>query len=131
MSFVRIQTIGSLIFLTAAIFLLTASAARAVTFTVEGFNSTGVTASVDATYNATSATEATITLMVMNTTPDPPTNGAITGLAFNVPTSVTGLSSFSFSSDDPGAKNFSAFLLPNNVDAGPSRASTSASPTAR
>ena len=119
MNTVRIQTIGSLIFLTAAIFLLTVSTAPAAVFTVAGFNGTGVTTSVDATYTASCATEATITLMVMNTTPSPPTNGAITGLAFNVPTNVTGLASFSFSSTDPDAKNFTAFLLPNNVDAGP------------
>jgi len=120
MNTVRIQIIGNLLFLTAAIFLLlSASVARADTFTVAGYNGTGVTASVDATYNASSATEATITLVVMNTTPSPPTNGAITGLAFNVPTDVTGLTSFSFSSDDPDAKNFTAFLVPDNVDAGP------------
>ena len=116
---VRIQTIGSLLFLTAAILLLTASASRAITFQATGVNGTGVTDSVEVSYNATSATKATITLMVTNTTPLPPANGAITGLALHLPGSVTGLTDFTFSSDDRGAKKFNAFLLPDGVDAGP------------
>ncbi len=89
---------------------LSTGTARAVTFPVSGFNGTGVTASVDFTYTPTDANAGTVTIMVTNTTPDPPGGGAITGLAFNVPTNVTGISSFMFSSTDPQAADFFSFL---------------------
>jgi hypothetical protein len=87
-----------------------AGTASATTFPVTGFNGTGVTASVDFTYVPTDATAGTATIMVTNTTPNPPGAGAITGLAFNVPTGVTGISSFMFSSTDPQAANFNSFI---------------------
>lgn len=119
MKYVRLLTIVSSILVTAGLILSGPGAANAVSFSVSGFAGTGVTATIDATYSSSSSTDATITLMVTNTTPSPPTNGAITGLAFNIPTIVTGLTSFSFSSTDSGAKNFTAFLIPDNVGAGP------------
>ncbi len=119
MKYVRVLTTVSSILLAAGLILLGPGAANAVSFSVSGFAGTGVTATIEALYSSSTSTEATITLMVINTTPSPPTNGAVTGLAFNVPTTVTGLTSFSFLSTDSGAKNFSAFLIPDNVDAGP------------
>jgi len=119
MNNVRLATIASPFLLAAGLILSGPGTADATTFSVSGFAGTGVTATIDANYSSSSATEATITLMVTNTTPSPPTNGAITGLAFNVPSIVTGLTSFSFSSSDSGAKDFTAFLIPDNVGAGP------------
>jgi hypothetical protein len=92
--------------------------AHAVTFPVDGFFGTGVSASVDFTYAPTNSTAGTVTIMVTNTTPDPPGAGAITGLAFNVPTNVTGISSFMFSSTDPEAANFFSFIDIDAVGAG-------------
>jgi hypothetical protein len=92
--------------------------ARADTFGVQGYAGTGVTADVAVSYQATSATEATVTLMVTNTTGAPPTYGAVTGLALNLPSNVSGLSDFSFSATDKGAKKFSAVMMPDGVGAG-------------
>jgi hypothetical protein len=98
--------------------ILVAGPAGATVFNVSGFAGTGVTAQVDFAYSASNSTAATLTIMVTNTTPSPPTNGAFTGLAFNVPTNVTGISDFSFNSTDPQAAGFNAFLDPNAVGAG-------------
>ena len=98
--------------------LSSAATARATTFPVTGFNGTGATASVDFTYTPTDATAGTVTIMVTNTTPNPPGAGAITGLAFNVPTNVTGISSFMFSSTDPQAASFFSFIDIDAVGAG-------------
>lgn len=98
--------------------LSSAATVRATTFPVAGFNGTGATASVDFTYTPTDATAGTVTIMVTNTTPNPPGAGAITGLAFNVPTNVTGISSFMFSSTDPQAASFFSFIDIDAVGAG-------------
>ncbi len=92
--------------------------ARADTFGVQGHAGTGVTADVTVSYQARSATEATVTLVVTNTTGAPPTQGAVTGLALNLPSNVSGLSDFSFSTTDKGAKKFSAVMMPDSVGAG-------------
>jgi hypothetical protein len=98
--------------------LLLCGMARANSFSVEGQAGTGVTADVQVTYQASSATEATITLMVANTTGAPPTHGAVTGFALNLPSSVSGLSDFAFSSTDNGARKFSAVMARDGIGAG-------------
>jgi hypothetical protein len=92
--------------------------ARADNFGVEGYAGTGVTADVAVSYHASSATEATVTLVVTNTTGAPLTQGAVTGLALNLPSNVSGLSDFSFSATDKGAKKFSVVMMQDGVGAG-------------
>ncbi len=65
-----------------------AGRAQAISFTVFGFNGTGVTADVDFTYNA--GTE-TVTVILTNTSP---VGGAIMAFGFNVPSGVTSLDGF-------------------------------------
>lgn len=97
---------------------LSAESARAMTFTANGVANTGAKPTIDFGYTPTNATAGTLTITVTNTTPSPLPGGALTGLAFNVPTNVTGLSGFGFSSTDKGAKDFAAFLNIDSVAAG-------------
>jgi hypothetical protein len=85
-----------------SILLLFASStpAAAVSFDVFGVNDPNVTANVNFTYSPTSSGSGTVTILVKNTT-STVLSGAITNIAFNVPTVITGLASSSSSSDDP------------------------------
>jgi len=102
----------------AGLLLTGIGSAQADSFDIVGLNGTGVSARVDVVYTSTSETSGTLQISVSNTTGTPPRNGAITGLALNVPTSVAGISGFSFSSNDSKARGFSAFLTPDSVTAG-------------
>jgi len=98
--------------------LLGLGVAQAETLSMSGLGGTGVTADANLLYVAANDTSATLQISVLNTTGTPPKNGAITGIALNVPTLVIGISGFSFSSTDTKAKGFSAFLNPDSVSAG-------------
>jgi hypothetical protein len=97
---------------------LNAASARAMTFTANGVANTGTKPTIDFGYTPTNATAGTLTITVTNTTPSPLPGGAFTGLAFNVPTNVTGLTGFGFSSTDKGAKKFTSFINVDSVVAG-------------
>jgi hypothetical protein len=119
MGSIRKQRVVAAVFLGAGLLLSSGvSSARADTFDVSGMNGTGASANVSLAYTSTSATSGTLQITVMNTTGASSKNGAITGLALNVPTNVSGISDFTFSSTDRKARGFSAFLSPDSVGAG-------------
>lgn len=97
---------------------LSCGTARAAEFSLSGFAGTGVTVDVAFDYRLLNPSHAMITIVVSNTTPSPPTNGAVTGLAFHLPSAVSGIDSFSFSSTDDSARGYHAFLLPDGIGAG-------------
>jgi hypothetical protein len=74
--------------------------AAAVSFDVFGVNDPNVTANVNFTYAPAGPGSGTLTILVKNTT-STVLGGAITNIAFNVPTVITALASSSSSSDDP------------------------------
>jgi hypothetical protein len=80
--------------------LVSSAPAAAVSFDVFGVNDPNVTANVNFTYSPTGSGSGTVTILVKNTT-STALSGAITNIAFNVPTVITGLASSSSSSDDP------------------------------
>lgn len=84
------------------------STARSVSFSVFGFNGTGVEALIDFTYDGTD----TVTVGVTN---ESPVGGAIMAFGFNVPDGVTGLAVSGFTTTDA---DFSSFfgLDSNNAD---------------
>ncbi len=78
----------------------TSAPAAAVSFDLFGVNDPNVTANVNFTYAPVGPGSGTVTVVVKNTTPTA-LAGAITNIAFNVPTVITALASSSHSSDDP------------------------------
>ena len=111
---------GLLVLLTVALGLVLAPPASAVSFDVFGTVDPSVTAHIDFTYTPTDTTHGSVMIVVTNNN-SLSLGGAITVLAFNVPTTVAALDSSSHGSGDPAfvTANWSEALSQDGLADGP------------